>query len=59
MKSPRRYRILESTELDLEALAVLAADYEAAGMLCAAAGLRRRLEHYREREMLPCYEGQG
>jgi len=43
----RRDRILESPELDLEALAVLAADYEAAGMTCAAAGLRRRLEHYR------------
>ena len=49
MKSPRRYRILESTELDLEALAVLTADYEAAGMACGAAGLRRRLEHYWER----------
>jgi hypothetical protein len=45
----RRDRILESPELDLEALAVLAADYEAAGMSCAAAGLRRRLEHYRTR----------
>ena len=42
----RRDRILESPELDLEALAVLAADYDAAGMPCAAAELRERLEHY-------------
>jgi hypothetical protein len=43
----RRDRILESPELDLVALAVLAADYEAAGLPGAAADLRRRLEWYR------------
>ena len=46
----RRDRILESPKLDLEALAVLAADYEAAELPCAAADLRRRLEYYRERD---------
>jgi hypothetical protein len=45
----RRDRILESPELDLAALAVLASDYEAAGLPCAAADLRRRLEAYRAR----------
>jgi hypothetical protein len=47
----RHYQILLTTELDLEALRVLAADYEGDKMTCAAAELRRRLEHYREREM--------
>jgi len=37
-------RILNSLELDLEALAVLAADNEAAGLHCAAVELRSRLE---------------
>ena len=46
----RRDRILEPPKLDLEALAVLAADYEAAELPCAAADLRRRLEYYRERD---------
>jgi hypothetical protein len=36
----------------LEKLSVLAADYEAANMPCAAAELKRRLEHYQEREIL-------
>ena len=43
----RRDHILESPELDLQALAVLLADYEAAGLPSAAADLRRRLEAYR------------
>jgi hypothetical protein len=43
----QRDRILESPELDLEALAVLADDYAAAGLPSAAADLRRRLEWYR------------
>jgi hypothetical protein len=43
----RRDRILQSDSLDLEALRVLAADYESAGMPCAAGDLRRRLEWYR------------
>jgi len=43
----RRNRILEAPALDLSALAALLADYEAAGMPCAAADLRRRLEWYR------------
>jgi hypothetical protein len=45
--SRRRDRILESPELDLEALAILAADYAAANLPCAAADLRRRVEWYR------------
>ena len=45
--SRRRDRILESPALDLDALAALVADYEAAGMPSAAADLKRRLEHYR------------
>jgi hypothetical protein len=44
----RRDRILESPELDLEALSRLVEDYEEAEMTCAAAALRRRLEWYRE-----------
>ena len=48
--SRRRDRILEAPVLDLEALAVLATDYEAANMPCAAADLQRRLEQYRERQ---------
>ena len=43
----RRDRLLESPELDLAALEALAADYQAAGLLCASADLRRRLEWYR------------
>jgi len=46
--SRRRDRILEAPMLDLEALAVLTADYEAANMPCAAADLRKRVEYYRE-----------
>ena len=42
----RRDRILESPELDLEALAGLVEDYEKAEMACAAGALRRRLEWY-------------
>ena len=48
--SRRRDRLLECPELDLTALAVLAADYEAANLLCAAADLYRRLEWYRSQE---------
>jgi hypothetical protein len=44
----RRDRILESPELDLQALEALAADYETAGLVSAAADLRRRLEWYRK-----------
>ena len=50
--SRRRDRILEAPTLDLEALAVLAADYEAAHMPCTAAELRRRLEYYRVKRRL-------
>jgi hypothetical protein len=38
--------------LDLEALAVLAADYGSENMPCSAADLRRRLEYYLEKEMV-------
>jgi len=48
--SRQRDRILEAPELDLEALAILAADYVAANMPCAAADLRRRLEWYQEKK---------
>ena len=48
----RRDHILEAPMLDLEGLAVLAADYEAANMPSMAADMRRRLEHYREREII-------
>ncbi len=48
--SRRRDRLLECPELDLAALAVLAADYEAANLLCAAADLYRRLEWYRSQK---------
>ena len=44
----RRDRLLQSIELDLEALAQLVADYESADLSCAAAALRRRLEWYRK-----------
>jgi hypothetical protein len=44
--SRRRDRILEAPRMDLEALAVLASDYEAAHMPNAAADLGRRLEWY-------------
>ena len=50
--SRRRDRILEAPEMDLEALGVLAADYEAANLPSAAADLWRRLEHYQEKEIL-------
>ena len=43
----RRDRLLESPGLDLQALAVLVADYEAANLPSAAADLKRRLEWYR------------
>ena len=46
----RRDKILESPEIDLEALAQLVADYEAADIIYAAADLRRRLEWYRGKE---------
>ena len=46
--SRRGDRILEAPEMDLEALSVLAVDYEAANMPCAAADLQRRLENYQE-----------
>ena len=50
----RRDRLLEAPALDLSALAALLADYESADMPCAAADLRRRLEHYRStRPRLP------
>ena len=49
--SHRRDRILEASKMDLEALAVLAADYEAANMPCAAAELRKRLSWYRQKVM--------
>ena len=42
----RRDRLLETPGLDLEGLRLLVADYEAAGLVCAATDLRRRLEHY-------------
>jgi hypothetical protein len=45
----RRDRLLESPELDLAALEALVADYKDAGLVCAAASLRRRLEWYRRR----------
>jgi hypothetical protein len=48
----RRDLILEAPRLDLEALAVLAADYEAANMPCVAGDLRRRLFYYQEREII-------
>jgi hypothetical protein len=50
--SHRRDRIQEASMLDLEALAALATDYEAANMPSMAADMRRRLKHYREREIL-------
>jgi hypothetical protein len=50
--SRRRDQILLSPLLDLKALEELVADYETADMPCAAADLRKRLEYYREREIL-------
>ena len=47
----KRDQILGLAEVDLSALSILAADYEAAHMPCAAADLQRRLEFYQEREM--------
>jgi hypothetical protein len=46
--SRRRDRILEAPEMDLEELAILAADYEAANLPSAAADLRKRFEWYRD-----------
>jgi len=48
----RRDRILEAPAMDLDALAALVADYEAADMPCAAADLKRRLEHYIHKKRL-------
>ena len=48
----RRGRILESPELDLKALAVLAADYEVAEMPCAAENVRNRVEYYQDEQRL-------
>jgi hypothetical protein len=50
--SRRHDRIMESPNMDLEGLAILVADYEAANMPSAAVDLRRRLEHYQEREIM-------
>jgi hypothetical protein len=50
--SSRRDRILEAPKMDLEALEILAADYEVANMPSAAAELRMRLEWYRRKEMV-------
>ena len=47
--SRRRDCLLETPELDLDALEVLASDYEAAGLLHAAKDLRRRLKWYRDK----------
>ena len=56
--SRRRDRILEVPVIDLETLAILAADYEAANMPCAATDLRRRLNWYRENTGRKCSERQ-
>jgi hypothetical protein len=45
----RRDLILESPTLDLQALAALVEDYEAANLPSAAADSKRRLEWYRSR----------
>ena len=42
----RRDRLLEAPALDLPALRRLLAEYEAAGLVCAAADLRKRIEWY-------------
>jgi hypothetical protein len=47
--SRRRDQILFTADLDLEALRILAADYEAANMLSMATELWKRMEHYQER----------
>jgi hypothetical protein len=47
--SRQRDRILEAPQMDVEALAILAADYEAANMPSAAEELRRRVEFYRNK----------
>ena len=44
--SRRRDQILGVAEVDLAALAILAADYEAANMPSMATDLRRRMEWY-------------
>jgi hypothetical protein len=44
--SRRRDRLLECPALDLRALRALMEDYEAAGLECGAADLRRRVEWY-------------
>ena len=46
----RRDYILEAPELDVEALRILAADYEAAGLKCTAGELRRRIDYYQIRK---------
>jgi hypothetical protein len=43
----RREQIYSHRPLDLDALADLLADYEAADLVFNAEGIRRRLEHYR------------
>jgi hypothetical protein len=50
--SRRRDCILEAPMLNLEGLAVLAADYEAANLVCAAAELRKTLEIKRNGEVI-------
>jgi copper homeostasis protein CutC len=47
--SRRREQILGVAEVDLEALAILAADYEAAHLHRIAVELRRRLEYYQDK----------
>jgi hypothetical protein len=47
--SRRRECVLDAREVDLDALAILAADYEAEPMPQAAAELRKRLEHYQDK----------
>jgi hypothetical protein len=48
----RRDKILQSPELDLQALAQLLTDYESADLIYATADLRRRLEWYRGQEKI-------
>jgi hypothetical protein len=47
--SRRRDQILGVAEVDLDALAILTADYEATHMHCIAAELRRKLNWYQGR----------
>jgi len=55
----RRDQILEAPMLDLEGLAVLATDYEASNMPCAAADLRRRLIWHQGRSVKKKVESEG